>query len=51
MLDMPEMRRSANTDNQIREPISEDELRQRQIITPEDVLRLNAITTGKVFGP
>lgn len=44
---MPEMRRSADTDNQIREPITEEELRQCEVITPEQVLRLNKITTGK----
>uniref|UniRef100_A0A914RQP7 Uncharacterized protein n=1 Tax=Parascaris equorum TaxID=6256 RepID=A0A914RQP7_PAREQ len=44
---MPEMRRcssSTASDSRIREPLSEDELRSRAFITPDDVLRLNKIT-------
>jgi hypothetical protein len=32
----------------IRDPITEDELRAKEHITPDDVLRLNKITTGRV---
>ena len=47
---MPEAVQSANSDAQIREPLSEAELRQRlsiaedAVITPNDVLRLTSIT-------
>jgi hypothetical protein len=50
---MPEAVQSANADTHIREPISEVELRQRahsSTITPDDVLRLTAVTNGACAG-
>ncbi|VDK26331.1 unnamed protein product [Anisakis simplex] len=37
---------SSTSDSRIREPLSEDELRSRTVVTPDDVLRLNKITNG-----
>ncbi|KHN79448.1 Uncharacterized protein Tcan_00101 [Toxocara canis] len=51
---MPEMRRcssSTTSDSRIREPLSEDELRTRSFITPDDVLRLNKITNDYLCEP
>ncbi|TKR77187.1 hypothetical protein L596_018204 [Steinernema carpocapsae] len=39
------------TDSRIREPISESELRAKEIITPDDVLRLNHITSDYLCRP
>uniref|UniRef100_A0A914VW75 PHD-type domain-containing protein n=1 Tax=Plectus sambesii TaxID=2011161 RepID=A0A914VW75_9BILA len=50
-VEMPEMRRSANSDNQIREPITEEELRQCDFVTPDQVLRLNKITSDYLCQP
>jgi hypothetical protein len=36
-------------EEKILEPITEEELRAKEFITPEDVLRLNKITEGKIL--
>uniref|UniRef100_A0A0R3RG14 GMP_PDE_delta domain-containing protein n=1 Tax=Elaeophora elaphi TaxID=1147741 RepID=A0A0R3RG14_9BILA len=42
---------STSTDNRIREPLTEAEIRARSVITPEDVLRLNKITDDYLCEP